>query len=794
MRFLNVSMRLSLSPKRRRFYIKLITYTLLLSLLPVIVLSILFYHNATSVMQRELQAANANYLKQTVNALEVVINQVSNSFRQLALDKVIREFEDFPRGTYYETLAGTFMEEDLPGMYTYLDSKKRLSANLGVFKQSNEFIYSVYFYDNSKQLVMTSDGIEYEKEKFYDKGWDQFAESIQAYPSFMDLRSAKQIGGGSREVIPIVYTSPIAGNYMVVNLDAESIYKSFVSKLDNKSDSAFFVLSGTGKLMLYDDSNALNVKIGASDILQRLGTSLPQSFERDYDGKRMLVSYLQSDFLGWTFVTAAALDDLYGSVSSVKGIVFLAAILLALTTVLLALITTRHIYNPIGSLMQFIKSKDQNFQNGANAAHGELHMIRSSLEEAYGDRESLQVRLKESMPANQEIFVRSLLRKHSYTREEIFERMQYFGFDFALDGIMLMVVSLNEAKAAVYGGVEDENLNKLRLVDRIEQLLPPERKRIVLELADGMFLVMLNCEPDEYKNSFMLAELMITHARQKLAISCTIGIGNYCKDIFELKRAFEEAHEALRCSTIVGTGEVIHIEDVRLEGTPLFVYPHDKEAALNKYIANGEAEEAKRVFADIVKDLAAQQGRVHYHQIEHAFMQLLGSLVKTANGLRVDMNKLLERKNNLYSELLQLKGIPAMTEWLDDTVVRMANRIGTAFKEKNNRHVEQITEMVEQEIGEPISLTFAADRLGLNPAYLSRIFKEKTGEAFSEYVTRVRMEHSKRLLVETEMKIKEIGDSVGYHKTNYFIKLFKDYTGMTPGEYRKMLQPDKMAE
>jgi len=83
-----------------------------------------------------------------------------------------------------------------------------------------------------------------------------------------------------------------------------------------------------------------------------------------------------------------------------------------------------------------------------------------------------------------------------------------------------------------------------------------------------------------------------------------------------------------------------------------------------------------------------------------------------------------------------------------------------------------------------LSLTEVAEHVGLNPDYLSRIFKENTGKTFSEYLTHLRIMKSMLLLKETDMKIKDIGEAVGYNSTNYFIKVFKESMKVTPREYR----------
>ncbi|MGV2805130.1 helix-turn-helix domain-containing protein, partial [Clostridium perfringens] len=77
--------------------------------------------------------------------------------------------------------------------------------------------------------------------------------------------------------------------------------------------------------------------------------------------------------------------------------------------------------------------------------------------------------------------------------------------------------------------------------------------------------------------------------------------------------------------------------------------------------------------------------------------------------------------------------------------------------------------------------------IGLNSAYLSRIFKEETQRTFSEYLNRVRIDAGRKLLESGKYSIKEISNQVGFTTHNYFFKVFKEITGVTPQEYLNRL-------
>jgi len=92
---------------------------------------------------------------------------------------------------------------------------------------------------------------------------------------------------------------------------------------------------------------------------------------------------------------------------------------------------------------------------------------------------------------------------------------------------------------------------------------------------------------------------------------------------------------------------------------------------------------------------------------------------------------------------------------------------------------------IKEHFTQMLTLSDIADNAALNPQYMMRIFKKKTGDSVLEYVTRLRLELSKEMLAKTQWSNEIISEKVGYASPNYFIKLFKRQYGITPREFRK---------
>lgn len=104
-----------------------------------------------------------------------------------------------------------------------------------------------------------------------------------------------------------------------------------------------------------------------------------------------------------------------------------------------------------------------------------------------------------------------------------------------------------------------------------------------------------------------------------------------------------------------------------------------------------------------------------------------------------------------------------------------------------NPIVQKARQYIDSHLKDLPSLEGLADILGVSPFYLSKLFKEQTGETYINYVTSARLEKAKRLLSDGALIIKEISADVGYNDQNYFSKLFRQKYGETPSEYRQKM-------
>ncbi|NLM38432.1 MAG: helix-turn-helix transcriptional regulator [Firmicutes bacterium] len=109
----------------------------------------------------------------------------------------------------------------------------------------------------------------------------------------------------------------------------------------------------------------------------------------------------------------------------------------------------------------------------------------------------------------------------------------------------------------------------------------------------------------------------------------------------------------------------------------------------------------------------------------------------------------------------------------------------TSLQFPANLHVRRAVRYVHQHYSEPLSLESMAEYLGINKCYLANVFRSEMGETFIEFVNRFRVEASKQALRETDEPILNIALQHGFTSQNYYARVFKKLTGVTPSEFRR---------
>jgi two-component system response regulator YesN len=133
------------------------------------------------------------------------------------------------------------------------------------------------------------------------------------------------------------------------------------------------------------------------------------------------------------------------------------------------------------------------------------------------------------------------------------------------------------------------------------------------------------------------------------------------------------------------------------------------------------------------------------------------------------------------------------SEQLFDEILNMVVNIAGYYEKKNLHNIDSkinsITEYINKNYTIDNSLESLAKQYSLNASYLSKVFKQRYGKNFIDFITELRIEQAKKLLTTTDKSIKEITYEVGYNSQTYFCKVFKKIVGINASEYKQEFNP-----
>ncbi len=276
---------------------------------------------------------------------------------------------------------------------------------------------------------------------------------------------------------------------------------------------------------------------------------------------------------------------------------------------------------------------------------------------------------------------------------------------------------------------------------------------------------------------------VVAAVKAGLGLEVSAGVGRWYPYPRAFAQSCREARASLEHRLAAGPGCVIRFEDVVTLRPEVFLYPVEQERrilALLELEASPEAadHEVESFFQDL------EEQHCVLPQARGAAFQLLAVLTRVLleRGARVEPLESMRRAQESIASFVSFGEFTGFFKgFLRDALARGAEERKTGVKTA----IRLAQEYVLQNFGNPLlSQTAIAEHLRVNPSYFSALYKKETGESYVEFVTRVRIDEAKRKLRSTNMRVQEVGRSVGYLNAQYFCTLFRKTAGMPPADYR----------
>lgn len=265
------------------------------------------------------------------------------------------------------------------------------------------------------------------------------------------------------------------------------------------------------------------------------------------------------------------------------------------------------------------------------------------------------------------------------------------------------------------------------------------------------------------ENCIAVMDKLKNDLKQNFLFSCQYKLTNYYASVYDLGKKDP--------SEFQNWNEDWDYQNHRIE---------EQKKLMMSNIFGGNIGAAQKIFNSILSELDG----MHISDRNNKVIDILATMNKSLKDTNEALFHSLQPYFN-YSAILSMKTLKE----IDDYCSRIFDRILMAKKKNELSDTENLItrakSYIQEHIYQDISQEAIANQLFICPAYLSRLFKKETGENFSQYVTKVKMEKAIELLKDPHYKTYQIGETLGYKTPRYFSRLFRQQTGLNPSEYRK---------
>lgn len=313
------------------------------------------------------------------------------------------------------------------------------------------------------------------------------------------------------------------------------------------------------------------------------------------------------------------------------------------------------------------------------------------------------------------------------------------------------------------------------LLEKTEHLIKGDNSCIgMFSMEDQVVLISRDIEYGQWKEKL--------DRRSKCLERCfgsglKIAIGNNVRSWKELFCSYESAKYLLEQEFIFDQEDILTIDLIcGLEGSRETISIEWMEMLIEV----GEEEGIKRAMG-VFREYCT------WHLLKESEIKLL--LIQDIIQLQMRLNKKYtssflsnDALQKLLKQLMAAEDMKSLLECYEQSLTGFSHKIGISG---GGNIIRRVYYYMEKNYNKDLKLENIAKSFNYNSAYLGKLFRKEMGETFNNSLDMIRITNARRLLEETNLKVYQISEQVGYSSIDYFYMKFKKYVGISPKEYRK---------
>ncbi|MCR8643070.1 AraC family transcriptional regulator [Paenibacillus sp. N1-5-1-14] len=766
------------SSRRGSFYRNSLMLVLFITCLPIALISIGIYYTGSKQIVSELNHSHQLQVNETIQHFDDYLSQLELFSAQLGFNPGFDE---------------TISQLDFPQQFVQTNE---LFRSLSLLRNANPLIHHVSLYLKEPRKLISD---EYGVNSIVNESELDIYNALLAEPRKLfwmyPMQNLKNTNFNSHMLVIKLSQSVTQSPYgmFLIYIDQSTLDKLVQKKTTGTGISFLMNQKGQAATSLtnrYNENQDMNM---TEPIFKQI---MQQNLDRNsfiYQDQKMnySVSYGKLQRFGneWVYASATPVNRILQPVTDITRTILIISSIGLTVALLLAWFASKRIYNPLSRLLAiFQPSKGE---PDTEWDEDEIQFIEKQWKLSLDERQVLRNQIHDAIPALRASFL--LQFKHGnfkhWREEDFISRMQQLEWDITSKRFAYLFIQIH--------GMTDADQ---QFASHTEQLINFGASNIVEELClqravyvnvtdyqdstiGAMIVLNADCSMEEHDQLLLeLAEEMNRVIRELLRSNTTIVVSNMTEVFAELPDLVDETQKTWRYRDMNVSHQILAVKDLIPNGEQAVQFPFEIERDIVQSLRMGQQVEAMQ---QIERYIAALQASIGTHlYIHQGMMKLLGSIHDTI--LKSGMNPYsLYEGVHVYEEFMQIRKPDQMVKWFEVRIIKpYIEAISTHYNTSTKDIVDQVVDRIHSAYMHDYSLEYYADEYQISPYKLSKAFKQVMGVNFIDYVTTVRLNRCKEMLVTTDLKVGEIAEQLSY-QASYLVRIFKKSEGITPGQYRE---------
>ncbi len=519
-------------------------------------------------------------------------------------------------------------------------------------------------------------------------------------------------------------------------------------------------------------------------ILQHMKTEqVPNgNFTIDTAEGDQLITYRQSSYNGWTYMSVVPLEDIKKESSKIGLFTVIVCLVTLALTIIISYLGSHQMYRPIRLLYEEVVGRGKFFSKSSN---NELELIGEKVRSVLSTQAAMSEKIKGQTHQLKEYFVIKMLNGEVKPHEFV-QKLEWFGFANHWKIMSVVAVEIHSLEKTRYE-MKDKDLLLFAIKNIVEEWFD-NSERLVPVLKNQILFVIFGSneiQPEEWKkNVHEKAENLRGKLNEVLMLSVSIGISRPYFTLKDSSSSSKEAMEALKYRIRFEEDAIFDSQEVLPSIRKMkSQYPDFIVEQLLDAMKLGDNHRANVLFKMFLQEVLKDE--IGYEEYQFAMLRLLIELITLVQNQSDVALAIIFGETSWMDQFLSLKTMNDYEHWFTQVVIGpMIVLLEDRMKLQQRTISQKVKDIIHAEFTSELTLEQCASRLNYHPSYIRQVFLKETGLNFSSYLAEYRLTMAKRWLIKSDIRINEIAEKLGYNNAQNFIRYFRKMEGITPGQFR----------